>query len=179
MAQGEKLLDYIRDGLRAVICGTAAGLVSAKRKHYYAGPGNRFWEYLDESGLTAGRLWPEQDHRVVEYGIGLTDLAKRVAASSDRGLGGEYDIEGFAAKIDKYKPMWVAFHGKTAAREFCKAVAAARFEGLGEQSWSIGSSRVFVLPSSSASNQNPAGWDGRASRLEWFKELSEKIEGQK
>jgi TDG/mug DNA glycosylase family protein len=55
------LPDYLAPNLRLVICGTAAGKASAARGHYYAGLGNRFWEYLQVSGLTPVRLHPEDD----------------------------------------------------------------------------------------------------------------------
>lgn len=79
------LPDYLAPGLRVVFCGTAVGETSAKRGHYYAGPGNEFWPLLYESGLVSEPLTPQDDARIVEFGIGLTDLAKRIAASSDAG----------------------------------------------------------------------------------------------
>lgn len=36
------LPDRLGPGLRVVFCGTAAGAVSARKGHYYAGPGNLF-----------------------------------------------------------------------------------------------------------------------------------------
>jgi hypothetical protein len=38
------------------------------------------------------------DMTITSYGIGLTDIAKNVAASSDRGLAGACDVDGFAAR---------------------------------------------------------------------------------
>jgi TDG/mug DNA glycosylase family protein len=59
-----------------VFCGTAAGLESARRQHYYAGPGNEFWSMLHQSGLVAERLRPQEDARILDFGLGLTDLPK-------------------------------------------------------------------------------------------------------
>jgi len=54
------LPDMLRPGLRLVICGSAAGAVSATHGAYYAGPGNRFWRTLFEVGLTPRRLEPHE-----------------------------------------------------------------------------------------------------------------------
>src|SRR5260221_12321249 len=109
-----KLPDYLAPNLRVVICGTAAGTTSASRGHYYAGPGNLFWTYLHRAEITAEPLVPSIDYRILEYEVGLTDLAKTVAASSDRGLRKHYDVDAFVSKIEDYRPRWVAFHGKEA-----------------------------------------------------------------
>jgi double-stranded uracil-DNA glycosylase len=74
-----KLCDLLRPGLAVVFCGTAAGEVSAARGAYYAGPGNRFWRTLFETGLTPRQLKPEEF--TPAYGIGLTDVAKSVSGS--------------------------------------------------------------------------------------------------
>ena len=57
-----------------MIVGTAAGRVSARRGLYYAG--NRFWRTLHEVGLTPIELRPGEHGKLLDYGIGLTDLAK-------------------------------------------------------------------------------------------------------
>jgi double-stranded uracil-DNA glycosylase len=161
------LPDYLAPGLKVVFCGTAVGEQSAARGHYFAGRGNDFWRLLDQTGLTPHLLAPEDDSTLPSYSIGLTDLAKNVAQSHDRGL--VYDVEGFTRKLAAYKPTWVAFTSKEAGKAAAKALgqAAAR---LGVESWRIASSRVFVLPSPSAANRGGA-YDGRSTR-EWWQELA-------
>lgn len=165
-----KLPDYLKPDLKIVFCGTAAGNRSAERGHYYAGPGNEFWGTLFETGLIPKPLEPDYDYRVLEFGIGLTDLAKNVAQSNDQGLREHYDFAGFIAKIAEYAPAWVAFHGKTAAQ------AVARHLGqpppsFGRQSWEVETSKVFVVPSMSGSNRDPKNFGGKARRQDWFAEL--------
>ena len=166
------LPDYLAADLRVVFCGTAVGTASAGRGHYYAGPGNEFWPFLNQSGLTPVLLTPDDDARVLEFGLGLTDLAKKIAASSDAGLDPHYDIEGFVEKIERFAPAWLAFHGKTAGRAASKALGYGSAISLGPQAWSIGATRVFVLPSASAANRDPKRLEGRASRVDWFSELA-------
>jgi double-stranded uracil-DNA glycosylase len=168
-----KLPDYLASGLRVVFCGTAAGKDSASLGHYYAGTGNLFWTYLYRAKITAEPLFPSTDGRVLEFGVGLTDLAKKVAASSDRGLRAHYDVDGFVAKIERYRPTWVAFHGKEAANEVSKALGHGGAVALGKQDWAVAKAQVFVLPSASGSNRDRSRLEGKVDRVEWFKELAE------
>jgi TDG/mug DNA glycosylase family protein len=81
--------DVLRSGLLVVFCGTALGRASANAKAYYAHPRNLFWTTLHNIGLTkADRpLTPSEYMRVLEFGIGLTDLCK-VAFGNDSDLRG-------------------------------------------------------------------------------------------
>lgn len=149
------LPDVLAPNLRVVFCGTAPGTRSALMRAYYAHPGNYFWRTLFEIGLTPHRLQPAQFHEVLEYGIGLTDVAKR-----DYGADHELPLDAFDAaalrrKLARYKPRIVAFTSKNAARAGF-GVKAALFE-YGEQDALIANSRVFVLPS--PSGQARGSWD--------------------
>ena len=81
------LPDVLAPGLRLVFCGTAAGKELARRAAYYAHPQNRFWRALFEAGLTPRLLRPEEYAEALQWGIGLTDLAKH-ASGMDRGPAG-------------------------------------------------------------------------------------------
>ena len=78
------LPDYLKAGLKLVFVGFNPSLRSAELGHYYAGRGNQFWPFLFEVGLTDRRLTPEEDHRILDYEIGLTDIVKGRAT---RGVG--------------------------------------------------------------------------------------------
>lgn len=71
------LEDVLAPNLRLVICGTAAGEVSAARGEYYAGPRNKSWPTLYEVGLTTRMLAPGEFRDLLTIGIGLTDVVKR------------------------------------------------------------------------------------------------------
>ena len=64
------LPDLLVPGLRIVFCGSAAGAVSAAKGAYYAGPGNRFWRILHETGLTPMRLAPHELPDCRAWGLG-------------------------------------------------------------------------------------------------------------
>jgi len=136
-----------------VLVGTSVADESARRRHYYADPRNRFWDLLDATGLTHGAaLRSERDHEVTSHGVGLTDVVKDRAASSDRQLSDDdYDISGLLRRIARYRPCVVAFNGKEAAKR------VARYLGHpvpveGPLEWKVGRSFAYRLPSSSGAN---------------------------
>ncbi len=162
------LPDILAPHLTVVFCGTVVGKRSAERGHYYAGPGNAFWELLHDSGLSPRRLSPEEDATLPTYGFGLTDLAKNRAQSHDRGL--TFDVATLVIKVERYRPRWLAFTSKKAGQEAARALGYPP-PGLGRAPWVIAYSAVFVLPSPSAANRRHE-YDGRATRLEWWTEFA-------
>ncbi|MCV2864545.1 mismatch-specific DNA-glycosylase [Defluviimonas sp. WL0075] len=139
------LPDYLRSDLSVVFCGTAAGRRSAEVGHYYAGRGNKFWRAIFEVGLTSELLGPELDARVLDHGIGLTDLAKGVAGM-DRELPiGALCAERLRNVAKSWQPRVVAFNGMKAARV---VLGAARVNSYGPYKVE-GLPAIWVLPSTS------------------------------
>ena len=148
-ASAKVLPDLIRPGLDLVICGTAAGTPSAAQAAYYADPSNKFWSILAATGLTPRRLTPREYERLLEFDIGLTDLAKRYSGT-DAGLQArDYDVEDFRHKIGNAHPRVLAFNGKKAA-SIHFGVTTLRID-FGHQANGIEGAIVFVLPSTSGS----------------------------
>ncbi len=166
------LPDYLAGGLRLVVCGTAPGQASAVRGHYYAGPGNRFWEYMHLAGMTPERLRPEDDATILSYGIGLTDVAKRAVGTDAQVDRGAYDPPGLVAKMETYRPAWLAFHGKASAMSVWRYLGNRGVPDYGVQEFVLAGAHVFVLPSASAANQR-RDYEGRADRLDWFRALAQ------
>jgi TDG/mug DNA glycosylase family protein len=141
------LHDVLRPGLRLVICGSAAGAVSAARVAYYAGPGNKFWRVLAEIGLTPRRLEPDEFRAVLDFGIGLTDLVK-TASGSDAALPrSANDVGGLIARIGSVSPAFMAFNGKRAAAVVYGR--PGREVGYGPGPPVAGLPPLWVLPSTS------------------------------
>ena len=110
--------DVLARNLTVVFCGTAAGHRSAQQRAYYAGPGNRLWRTLAVIGLTPEQLSPADFARLLDYGIGLTDLAKG-QAGSDRDLRiDRADVLLLRSRIVMYQPQYLCFNGKRAAQVF-------------------------------------------------------------
>jgi TDG/mug DNA glycosylase family protein len=139
------LKDLLGLGLKIVFCGTAAGEVSVARGEYYAGPGNKFWPVLFEVSLTPRRLAPCEYKDLLGFGIGLSDVVKGQAggdASIDFGRSEPGDLR---QKIEYFSPTVLAFNGKKAAQVF---LGERRVE-LGLQAKQVGTTRLFVAPSTS------------------------------
>jgi TDG/mug DNA glycosylase family protein len=146
------LPDLLQPGLALVFCGTAAGRRSAAERAYYAHPGNLFWRALFEAGLTPRLLRPAEFPLLPDYGIGLTDLAKRHSGNDDELPRNAFDAPALHTKIERHAPRLLAFTSKNAARA---ALGHAVNYGLQEET--IGSTRLFVLPS--PSGQARGHWD--------------------
>jgi double-stranded uracil-DNA glycosylase len=144
---GAKLPDLLANDLVVVFCGTAAGAESARLGQYYAHPRNLFWATLLEIGLTRRRLEPAEFRALLELGVGLTDIAKFDSGMDHRlasGSLGRDACDALRAKIDHYRPRILAFTSLRAGRAFLGRTAE-----LGEQRATIGSTRLWVLPSPS------------------------------
>src|SRR3981081_989228 len=71
------LPDYLRKGMKLVIVGCNPSESSVRVGHYYAGRVNQFWPVLYKGGVVPEPFDYHDDKRVIEFGIGLTDLVKR------------------------------------------------------------------------------------------------------
>ncbi len=151
---GMLLEDLLSPGLDLVVCGTAASSVSAERGQYYAGPGNRFWSVLEETGLTPRCLQPSEYRSLLEHGIGLTDVVKNQA-----GVDNDINFPGHGATLEPrlrpHSPRFLCFNGKRAALEALGLIRVS----YGLHSNTFGSTRLFVAPSTSAAARR--WWDTR------------------
>jgi double-stranded uracil-DNA glycosylase len=139
-------------GLRIVFCGTAAGAVAARVGAPYAGPGNRFWWVLHETGLTPRLLQSHEFRDLPRYGVGLTDVAKFASGSDASLVPADFDGHAVVAKVERSAPAILAFVGKRAAREVLGATVA-----YGPQDARMGVSDVWVVPSTSGAARG--AWD--------------------
>lgn len=141
------LPDVLAPGLEVVFCGTAPGTRSAREGAYYAHPGNYFWRTLFEIGLIPRRLAAPEFRDVLQFGIGLTDVAKHHFGSDSELPRGAFDAMALRRKLARYRPRIVAFTSKNAAR--AGLALGSRDMAYGEQPVTLAHSRVFVLPSPS------------------------------
>jgi len=139
--------DLLAPGLKVVFCGTALGRVSAEQQAYYANPGNFFWRTLHDTGLTPERLRPQDYARLLDYGIGLTDLCKAHFGNDSQLPSDALDAEALRRKIAHYQPDILAFTSKTGASAFLGRPTGTI--PLGFQPETVGRTRLYVLPSPS------------------------------
>ena len=148
------LRDRIKPGVRVLFVGINPGIRSSQTGHHFAGPSNRFWKLLFESGLTAERITFEDDDRLPEFGYGITNIVPRPTPGIDTILPLEYVAGRLALrrKILRFKPSIVAMVGVTVYRAMFPERKAALT--LGPQPERIGETEVFVLPNPSGRNAN-------------------------
>jgi len=158
------LQDLLRKNMRLVICGTAVANYSAKVSSYYAGAGNKFWRVLFEVGLIPVMLNSKDYKKLVEYWIGLTDLAKNKTGPDIKIPSHAFDTRSFEKKIQDCQPKVVCFNGKKAAKIYLHK----KYVEFGLQEERIGGTYLFVAPSTSASANR--WWDQK-----WWEELSKFI----
>ncbi|MEU4008435.1 G/U mismatch-specific DNA glycosylase [Streptomyces pseudogriseolus] len=142
--------DVVADGLRVLFCGINPGLMTAATGHHFARPGNRFWPALHRSGFTPRLLAPSEQHELLSYGLGITNVVARATARADELTAEEYRQGGreLAVKVARLRPRWLAVLGVTAYR----AAFDDRKAAVGPQVRTIGESRVWVLPNPSGLN---------------------------
>ncbi|HET7268471.1 MAG TPA: mismatch-specific DNA-glycosylase [Oleiagrimonas sp.] len=157
------LPDLLQSGLGVVFCGTAPSRRSAAEHAYYAHPGNYFWRALFEAGFTPRRLEPAEFALLPQWGIGLTDLAKRHSGNDNELPADAFDVEALFARIHAFAPSIIAFTSKNAAQ-----AALRHAVHYGEQRERIGSTRVFTLPS-------PSGQARRFWSIEPWRELARRL----
>jgi TDG/mug DNA glycosylase family protein len=147
------LPDLLRPGLDLVFVGINPGEASARARHYYAHPGNRFWQELSSSGLLDGLVASPasclDDRRLLEAGIGFTDVVKRVVTDSAQVSDTELRAAApaFRGRIAYARPRAVCF---TSTRAF-----ASNFPGVrrskewGAQPCVLEGASVWLMPSTS------------------------------
>ncbi|SMB94901.1 mismatch-specific DNA-glycosylase [Deinococcus hopiensis] len=164
--QGYLVPDVLREGLTLVLVGTAPSKISARARAYYANPENKFWRVLREVGLTPRQLAPREYPTLPEYGIGLTDVAKR-HSGVDAALPTEaWAPDELREKVRRYRPAIVAFTSKRGASETL-GLPTGKLP-YGPQLLPLEGAEVWVLPSTSPLGHNHfrlEPWQALAARF--------------
>lgn len=183
----ETLPDYLAPGMRLLLVGINPSVYSVRLGRYFARKTSRFWPAFSRSRLSAGvraalgrdMLGPEDDARLLDFGIGFTDVAKVPSANAAHvtpALFAEW-APVLRRRIEQIQPHVAAFQGVTAYRAFeryglgePKSVA-----GLGAQATRIAFTRLFVVPNPSPANAHvrPADQVAWYDRLADFVDMSE------
>lgn len=151
------LPDYLELGLDIVLVGINPGAYSVQAGHYYAGPGNRFWNAANRAGLFGEPLRPQIDARVLEFGIGLTDVVKRPTSTAKDLRTADYRrwAPVLREKIKRFRPRIVCFQGIGGYRNYLRhgeGLSAPPRPRPGRQARTMESSVVFLIPSPSGLN---------------------------
>lgn len=161
------LPDYLRKGMKLVIVGCNPTESSVRAGHYYAGRGNPFWPLIYDSGVVPEPFDYPDDRRIIEFGIGLTDLVKRPTKTIEE-LKREDFAEGrfvLSKKLEEFLPRVVAFNGRLPYEQF-----AQRKCKYGIQKELLYGARVYVLPASMEQTAK-----NRGERLRHFRKLAQLV----
>jgi TDG/mug DNA glycosylase family protein len=151
-ARGTTVADLIEPGLRVVFCGINPGLYTAAIGHHFGRPGNRFWKVIHLAGFTDRQLSPFEERRLLDMGVGVTNLVPRATAAAgeltpDELRQGVGRVEQLACE---HRPDCVAFLGMLAYR----TATGRRQASIGLQPERMCDSRLWLLP-------NPSGLQAR------------------
>ena len=141
--------------MRVLFVGINPGVRSAQTGHHFAGYSNRFWKLLYDARLVSEPLTFNDDNRLHEWGLGVTNLIARATPGIDTLRPHEY-VEGvriLRGKVRRWKPAVVAFVGVTVFRAVF-ACAPGTPVKLGVQRGLFEGARVVVLPNPSGRNAN-------------------------
>lgn len=158
------LPDYVAPNLRLVFVGLNPGEYSARLGRYFARKQNLFWPALNASGLVPEPVGPEDDHRLLDFGIGLTDLVKRATPNVSHLAPDEFRAGGqsLRARLAPLAPRLVCFVGLMGYR-----IAFDAHARLGPQPVTWGRSALYLVPSTSPRNARY-----RPDIVTWFRRLS-------
>ena len=106
-------VDILIPGLKLVFCGYNPSLMSGRSGHHYAHSGNRFWRVLHATGITNRLYEPQEDERLLGFGIGFTNLCSRPTRRADELTRDEIraGAEELRAKLEEFRPRVVAYTG--------------------------------------------------------------------
>ena len=149
----------VAPGLAVLFVGINPGLASARAGHHFANPANGFWRLLHEAGFTPRVFAPHEDRRLLEHGLGITNLVSR-ASPGVADLGREEMLEGAEAlgrNLERWRPRAVVFVGLTVWVAFARhwQLPARNGKPIG----TFAGARLFVLP-------NPSGRNAHFSRAQ-------------
>jgi TDG/mug DNA glycosylase family protein len=163
----QRLKDVVVARPNVLLVGINPGLRSGAVGHHFAGNGNPFWRLLEKSRLTPRLLHYEEDQKLADFGIALTNLCPRVTRTA-----AELELDeiergrrALARKVARLEPRVVAFVGVSLYQMYFRL---PRSGGPGAKPETIAGARVFVVPNPSGLNASFPGFD---HKLVWFKEL--------
>jgi TDG/mug DNA glycosylase family protein len=161
------LRDILIPHPRILFVGINPSLRSEAVGHHFASPGNPFWRLLYESRLIPIPLTCDEDHRMTEFAMAMTNLCPRASRSAAELRPAEIELgkQALAKKIRRLRPAVVAFVGLSIYRNFFGKSASA---GAGAKPEKISDAHVFVLPNPSGLN---ASFPGFKDKLIWFEQL--------
>jgi double-stranded uracil-DNA glycosylase len=129
--------DHLKKHLKILFVGFNPSLRSSETGYHFANPNNRFWRILHDAGLTPRKFEAAEDAKLLELGMGITNIVARPTKAADEITKEEYKEgkEILREKIVKLKPKVVCFVGKGVYQQYS-----------GQKNVPWGSQEIAVVP---------------------------------
>lgn len=160
--------DIIAPHLDILFVGVNPGQKSAAEGHNFSGPGNHFWRLLFESGLTPRLLTPQEEHLLLDFRLGITNVVAR-PTRGEADLSWDELVAGgrvLRDKVEQYRPRMVALLGKNVYRAYAGLRRSAPVDWGVQPRSVVQGVTEFVAPNPSARSTIPY-----AKRLKLFTDL--------
>jgi TDG/mug DNA glycosylase family protein len=154
----QSLPDFMGPDLSALSIGLNPGFRSIQAGFYFANPRNRFWQALNESGLSQKRYQPslESNRLLLEHEkIGFTDVVKRPTSGASDLRAADFNFWAPQLKkhLSDYQPKIAWFHGKIAYSNYLRGTGEGRQTPVwGLQPETLGATCFFISPNPSPAN---------------------------
>lgn len=114
--------DHLSENLDILFIGFNPSLLSGETGHHFANPNNRFWKILYRASITPHLYKPEEDWRLPEIGLGLTNIVERPTRAADEITKEEYSQGRMALhdKIKEFRPLVACFVGKGVYQQYSR-----------------------------------------------------------
>lgn len=167
--RGRRVTPTVARGLDVIFVGINPGRYSAASGHHFSGPGNHFWRLLAESGLTPVALRPEEDHRLLGFGLGVMNIVDRPSPGSDGLTTGELKRGGarLRERIDSLSPRLICLLGKEVYRHYAGLGPSIPLDWGSQPRQTVAGVDEFLAPNPSARSTIPY-----ERRLELFRQLA-------
>jgi len=154
--RGAEVPDLIGPGTRLLFIGINPGLRTAATQTHFGNQVNRFWPALYRAGIlvepvdVSDPMTDEVRARLVERGIGISNLVPRATARADELTTAELlaGAERLVALVESVRPAAAAVLGVTAYRAAFGRPRAV----VGRQPEPIGPAELWVVPNPSGLN---------------------------
>jgi double-stranded uracil-DNA glycosylase len=153
---GAEVPDLVGPGTRLLFVGINPGLRTAAIRTHFGKPGNRFWPALLLAGIieepvdVTDPMTDDVKAKLVERGIGISNLVRRATARADELTATELreGAQQVEALVERVRPRVVAVLGVTAYRTAFDQPGTS----VGRQERGIGPAQLWVLPNPSGLN---------------------------
>ncbi len=142
-----RLRGVLQPDPRLVFVGINPSTYSADHGHHFARPGNAFWRLMREAGMIPPDWGPQQDGRLPELAMGVTNVVERATGSARAITPAEAATGGkrLLAEMEACRARAVCFVGATAYRW----ATGRQPVGWGRQPLPYAGADCFVMPSTS------------------------------